>query len=250
MSDSIIQRLRNNHLNANIKESLTHSVFEAEDDDLEIDKEDLEAPEDEEVGDEDEVEVASEDENDEEMNSSPNSSSSTSSRGSSHPVDTSPKENPATPVAPKVTAENPNPLDNTYAMNYKMGDKIAMVYSTGAKTALEGTIEGYDKEGFYRVKWKDGRVTNGLTDIAIAELVGESVDESVCVCGCDKFVEEDGKLVCDKCGRIREGADLLADAPKPKKRIIRATPHPISTATRPDISESINKALRDIKSGK
>lgn len=148
-----------------------------------------------------------------------------------------PEEPELKPAAPKKTSgENINPLDNSYAVNYKLGQRVSLMYTNGNDTKLHGTIEGYDKEGFYRVKWDNGLLTNGMTDITIAELI-EDTQESKCICGSAEFVNEGKSLVCDKCGRrIREskkGLDQLAiaDKARPKgKRLIRSEAHPISTA--------------------
>lgn len=96
--------------------------------------------------------------------------------------------------------ENPNPLDNPYAVNYTIGDTVSLSFADGTKTKVSGTIEGYDKEGFYRVKWDSGKTTNGITDLALADLVVDM--EEKCVCGSEEFVTEGKNLVCDKCGRI------------------------------------------------
>lgn len=143
-----------------------------------------------------------------------------------------------------------NPLDNEYAVHFTLGDEVNLT-ATGTKNSdlKKGVIEGYDPEGFYKVKWSDESTTNGLTDIALESLV-KTTRENRCICGCDDFVEEDGKIVCDKCGRLHEGtldALTLADKSRLKgKRIIRSIPHEISTANRPniDMAEAIRKALK------
>lgn len=99
-------------------------------------------------------------------------------------------------------SETENPLDNPYAVNYSIGTKVALSYANGTKSKLTGTIEGYDREGFYRIKWANGKVTRGITDISLADLVDEEISESKCVCGSTKFVNESNKLVCDECGRL------------------------------------------------
>lgn len=141
-----------------------------------------------------------------------------------------------------------NPLDNPYAVKHGLGDHVVLSYINGkSKNALEGTVEGYDPEGFYKVKWSDGSTTNGITDIAIADMI-KKTNEDKCICGCKDLVTEGKYIICDDCGRvIRESASLLQDLDKsrPKgKRMIRSEMHPISTAVKPSIAESIKKALK------
>ena len=140
-----------------------------------------------------------------------------------------------------------NPLDNPYAVKFTLGDEIVMAYANGSKSEMKGVVDGYDPEGFYRIKWADGLTTNGITDIALADLVKAPKRESVrCECGSRNFVLEDKKVVCDRCGRLREGANLLQLADKSRtkgKRMIRSEAHPVSTAVKPSIAESIKKAM-------
>lgn len=158
-----------------------------------------------------------------------------------------PTEEPV--VREPVEEENPNPLDNTYAVEFAIGDEVTVSRANGSKSDLHCTIEGYDKDGFYRVKWPDGSVTNGLTDIALAG-IATRVKESVCICGSKNFVTEGVDLVCDLCGRkINEKMDHLTviDKSRPKgKKMIRSEAHPVSTAKKPNISieETIRSALR------
>lgn len=164
------------------------------------------------------------------------------------------EEEPSVPEEPKPEKSNDehiydNPLDNEYAVHFTLGDEINLV-ANGTKNSdiKTGVIEGYDAEGFYKVKWSDESTTNGLTDIALEGLV-KTMKENRCVCGCQEFVEEDGHIICDKCGRVHESAlDKLtiADKSRPKgKRMIRSIPHEVSTANRPniDMAEAIRKAL-------
>lgn len=143
-----------------------------------------------------------------------------------------------------------NPLDNPYAVKFTLGDDILLSHTGATIEPRKGVVDGYDTEGFYRVKWSDGSTTNGLTDIALAELVEVPQRESKCPCGCKEFVEENHNLLCDRCGRILESSDplMLADKSRPKgKRMIRSEAHPISTAVKPSIAENIRKALRGEK---
>ena len=90
--------------------------------------------------------------------------------------------------------------------------------------------------------------TNGITDLALSDLITTKHESEKCVCGSTKFVNEDKYLVCDKCGRrIRESTDplTLADKSRPKgKKLIRSEAHPTSTVLKPPISESIRKAFK------
>lgn len=143
---------------------------------------------------------------------------------------------------------NVNPLDNPYAVRYTIGDEIVVSYSNGTRTKLGGVVDGYDKEGFYRIRWNNGLTTNGITDLALLDAV-KHVEESVCICGSKDFITENSDIVCDKCGRsirgskdVEESTDVLtiADKSRPKgKKLIRSEAHPISTATASaDIVES------------
>lgn len=165
------------------------------------------------------------------------------------------EEEPPVPEDPKPEKSSDekiyeNPLDNEYAVHFTLGDEVNLI-ATGTKNSdlKKGVIEGYDPEGFYKVKWSDESTTNGLTDIALESLV-KTVRENRCICGCTDFVEEDGRTVCNKCGRLNEGTLdtlTLADKSRPKgRRIIRSIPHEVSTANRPniDIAEAIRKALK------
>lgn len=149
------------------------------------------------------------------------------------------------------TDEYTNPLDNNYAVKHTIGDEVLLAYSNGTKSKLKGEIDGYDKEGFYRIRWSNGLTTNGITDLALADLVSPKT-ESTCVCGSSKFVNEGKNIVCDRCGRrIREAVDplTLADKSRPKgKKLIRSEAHPVSTVMKPSISEAIKKALKGTSS--
>lgn len=142
-----------------------------------------------------------------------------------------------------------NPLDNNYAVNYTLGDEVVLTYANGTNSDLVGHVEGYDKEGFYRVKWDSGLTTNGITDIALADFVS-SKKESRCICGCDDLITEGRYVVCDNCGRrIREATKMdhltVLDKQRPKgKRMIRSEAHPMSTAARPNIAETSYGDLR------
>lgn len=228
-------------------------IFEAGEDE----EENFEAPFTEEGGDEaddsqapnitpeeaDEENLGDEDSSpgEEDSESSSHSPNPTTSGGSSapsrgHGAGEGEKTKPPVPREP-VEGENPNPLDNTYAVQFTIGDPVSVSYSDGSKSKVTGTIEGYDKEGFYRVKWSDGTTTNGLTDIALAGLTTR-VKESVCICGSKNFVTEGNHVICDECGRkIRE-----ARADDRKK--IRSEQHPISTKDRPSIDDVILDALK------
>ena len=103
---------------------------------------------------------------------------------------------------------NVNPLDNPYAVRYTIGDEIVVSYSNGTRTKLGGVVDGYDKEGFYRIRWSNGLTTNGITDLALLDTV-KHVEESVCICGSKEFITEDSEIICDKCGRgIRESKSV------------------------------------------
>lgn len=133
---------------------------------------------------------------------------------------------------------NPNPLDNLHAINYKIGDKVSISYTNGTPSNITGIVQGYDKEGFYRIVWEDGSTTNGITDYALLLSDNQELDNK-CVCGSQDFVTEGTHLVCDKCGRrIRE--NLIKTDNKKSKIYSKATP----------VNTSINSSLRDpIKKG-
>lgn len=241
-----------------LKSNKSKVMFEADEDEENLDTEDTEddsqypgvsPDESEDEGDfEEEKEEQGVDEYDPYNTSEP-------SGGSSSPLpppvgeesEDEPSEEPV--VREPVEEENPNPLDNTYAVEFSIGDEVAVSRANGSKSDLHCTIEGYDKEGFYRVKWPDGSVTNGLTDMALAG-IATRVKENVCVCGSKNFVTEGANVVCDICGRkIYENMDHLTvlDKSRPKgKRMIRSQAHPVSTSNKPNISlgETIKKSLR------
>lgn len=154
-----------------------------------------------------------------------------------------PEDSPSLESEDEEEEKHSNPLDNMYAVNYELGQEVVLTYSTGKKTKLHGVIDGYDTEGFYRIKWDNGNTTNGLTDLALSDFVN-GVEENSCVCGGKKFVNEGTRLVCDVCGRyIREGSDALSLADKSRpadKKLIRSEAHPLRTT----IQDSIRSAMR------
>lgn len=174
------------------------------------------------------------------------------------PEDTEDTEEPQVEDSPKEESEEDaqeyeNPLDNQYAVKFTLGSDVSLRFE-GAKNkdVREGVVDGYDAEGFYRVKWSDGTTTNGLTDIALDELVYKKAKVEECVCGSSKFVNEGKSLICDKCGRkINESKEdplMLADKSRPKgKRMIRSEAHPVSTAVKPSIAEAIRNAMKGNK---
>ena len=236
MSEEIVRRLRNRSkkdLNF-LKESL-NNISEAEED--EEDK-DIQEPE-EDIDDSPELE----DTDDEEE--TPEDDEYVDPEGEI--------ESDTDNIEDEDSGEYINPLDNVYAVKHTIGDKVLLAYSNGTNSKLKGEIDGYDKEGFYRIKWSNGLTTNGITDLALSDLVS-SKHESKCVCGSSKFVNEGKSLICDRCGRrIKESMDplTLADKSRPKgKKMIRSEAHPVSTVIKPAISESIRKAFKsNLKEG-
>lgn len=234
MSEEIVRRLRNRSKKDLdfLKESLNnHHLSEAEDDEEEKDI-DIQEPE-ENIEDTPEVEDTPEEEDTtEDEYVDPEGESEEDSENSDD----------------EDSNEYVNPLDNAYAVKHNIGDEVLLAYSNGTKSKLKGEIDGYDKEGFYRVKWSNGMTTNGITDLALSDLITTKHESEKCVCGSTKFVNEDKYLVCDKCGRrIRESTDplTLADKSRPKgKKLIRSEAHPTSTLLKPPISESIRKAFK------
>lgn len=147
------------------------------------------------------------------------------------------EEAPAEEEEVEEKPENTNPLDNHYAVNYKIGDRVVFVHTSGAKSEITGVVEGYDKEGFYRIKCDDGTLFNGVTDILLSEKVSED-RRTRCVCGSTDFVQENGYMICDRCGRYIDEVAPVSESKNIKKRsFIRAEAHPMSTATRPNINE-------------
>lgn len=231
MSEEIVRRLRNRSKKDLdfLKESLNnHHLSEAEDDEEERNT-DIQEPE-ENIEDTPEVEDEPEDATEDEY-VDPEGESEEDSENSDD----------------DDSNEYVNPLDNAYAVKHTIGDEVLLAYSNGTKSKLKGEIDGYDKEGFYRIRWSNGLTTNGITDLALSDLVSPK-NESACVCGGNKFVNEGKYLVCDKCGRrIKESTNplTLADKSRPKdKKLIRSEAHPISTLLKPNISESIRKAFK------
>lgn len=241
MQNDIVSKLmRKTHRNDIIKESFS-IIKEADEDEEEMDI-DTEEPK------TDAEDVESPEREEPEGNS--RIPSPRASRGSSHSSpsaeEEAPEETPEPMKPAPPVAKSSNPLDNNFAVNFNIGDKVTFVYANGTSTEMNATIEGYDKEGFYRVKWDNGSVSNGITDTAL-RAVTQSQDESTCVCGSTDFVVENESVVCDRCGRkIREGLDHLTvlDQQRPKgKKMIRSIPHDMSTATRPNIPMSEDEEL-------
>lgn len=125
-----------------------------------------------------------------------------------------PSSSPPTEEESKSTPkdEYANPLDNKYAVHHTIGDDVVLVYADGSNSELSGVVDGYDIEGFYRVKWSNGMTTNGITDIALADLIKKTT-ENKCVCGHTQFVTEGAYVVCDRCGRrINESSTISDDS--------------------------------------
>lgn len=232
--EEIVRRLRNRDSKSlrSLKESMPiEGIREADEDEEEFEDPDLEAEEaelsDEELPDEGDQELGSD---------AGNPSISSSPSGDDEEIETPDDVSEEPPEE-----EHTNPLDNTYAEKYQLGQEVVLAYANGMKSKLTGVIDGYDKEGFYRVKWYNGKTTNGITDIALADLV-DTMQESKCVCGSTKFINEGKHIVCDECGRyIRENKDplALADKSRPEgKRMIRSEAHPMSTAISENKSDS------------
>lgn len=148
-------------------------------------------------------------------------------------------------TSPEDAKSNVNPLDNIYAVNFKLGDEIQIVFTDGTSTGIEGSIDGYDTEGFYRIRLRDGFTISGLTDIALSSLI-QHANENKCLCGCSNFVTEGKYVICDDCGRkIRESVDQLTllDKKRPKgQRMIRSIPHDMSTSVRPNIAGTVTES--------
>lgn len=255
MSEEIVRRLMQHKDKSFLKESMNiqHRLLEAEDDEEE--ELDTEIVDDEFDPDEEFEEPEVEDEVDDAPKKRPTPPSfdddevDMDSESGSGDEDT-----PASELdIEDHTGDNTNPLDNIYAVNYQIGEEVTVGYTNGTSTGLAGTIDGYDEEGFYRIKWENGLTTNGISDLALLDKV-DGLKENKCVCGCSEFVNEDKELVCDRCGRkMKESFDILtlADKSRPKgKKLIRSIPHEMSTADRPnipDISEAIKSALSGSK---
>lgn len=241
MSEEIVRRLRNKKNPDFIKESLqNHRLSEADEDDE--DSEDMEIPEYEES--EEEVGAGGE--------RPPSRRMTLPSEDSEDIPDDEEYVDPDGEVEDKTsddedTNEYINPLDNIYAVQHTIGDEVLISYANGTNSKLKGVIDGYDKVGFYRIRWANGLTTNGITDLALSDLVSKTY-ENKCVCGSSKFVNEGKYTVCDKCGRrIREATDplTLADKSRPKnKKLIRSEANPVSTVLKPPVSESIRKAFK------
>lgn len=247
MSDEIVRRLFGNKSRNYLTESLKslHEVDEEEDEEEEM------SPQ----GDEDITPIEDTDTEDTEDFEVPEEEPSLG-RGplfNDDPMDDTPDEEGEVPepedseddteVALDSDEENVNPLDNPYAVKFKLGDDVVLSYANGTKTEMKGSIEGYDKLGFYRIKWADGMTTNGITDIALLDLVDTKVTatEGRCICGSKKRIREGKDIVCDKCGRVlKESPRILGDDDGEK---IRAEHRPMSTSRKSGMEESIKKAF-------
>lgn len=243
MSEEIVRRLRSRDKKSMnfLKESLnTHRLYEADEDEDEEFEDEIENTPDEEIEDNPE-DIDDFEDRPRGKDSEIEDDDYVDPEGEVEEEDTTKEE---------VSNEYINPLDNAYAVKYTIGDKVLLSYSNGTKSKLKGEIDGYDPEGFYRIRWSNGLTTNGITDLALADLIS-SKQESTCVCGSTDFVTEGKSLVCDHCGRyIRESMDplTLADKSRPKgKKLIRSEAHPVSTAIKPSVSESIRKAFKKDK---
>ena len=165
---------------------------------------------------------------------------SRSSRGSSREVDGDhseediPPEDEEEPVEEEEPEQtHPNPLENDYAIRFQIGDDVVVSYAKGSQSEMKAMIDGYDKDGFYRIRWADGMTSNGFTDAALAQPASRAT-ENVCVCGGSKFIREGKDIICDHCGRVKNRSISK----------IYKKPHDITTAVKPDISEAIRRAFR------
>ena len=254
MSDEIVRRLMKKKNPLSIKESLLLEVDEDEEDEDDLDIDNLSLDDDE----DDDTTPDQEDALDKKLSKHvprprvPKPSDDTLDK--EEPIEDIPEpEEEETPKLEPTSDKdkgNVNPLDNIYAVNFSLGEEINIVYSDGTSTGIEGTIDGYDKEGFYRIRVRDGFTISGLTDIALSSLVKE-VKESKCLCGNTHFVTEGRYIICDDCGRrIRESKEPLTiidqSKSKKKKNIIRSIPHDMSTSVKPNISDSgLSEAQED-----
>lgn len=238
--EEIVRRLRNRNPQSLrfLKESMSLEGLNEEDEEnneeVDTSEEEVTAPEEEVTSDDetssgDELDIPS-------VSNSPDSGEEESEEDIATPDDELPAE--------EENKENVNPLDNPYAVKYALGQEVAMTYSDGTKTKLKGVVDGYDSEGFYRIQWANGMTTNGMTDIALADFV-DGVQEQKCICGGTKFVDEEGNLVCDSCGRmIGESVNHLSIADKKRpagKKLIRSEAHPVSTTMQDSIRNAFNK---------
>lgn len=127
------------------------------------------------------------------------------SRGPDIPDPSTQAEFPTTTLEP---GEYENPLKNPYATHFTMGDNVTLTYTDGTNANLKGVVDGFDPEGFYKIKWDDGKITNGITDIALADLIEKQVlpvKEGKCICGSTHFLKEGKYIICDNCGRQLQG---------------------------------------------
>ena len=237
MSEEIVRRLRNRSRKELdfLKESMNnHSINEDDEEDIKDPEEEKDNEEDTSADNTDVEDAPEEEENTEDDFVDPD--------GDTEEENTENEED---------DNEYVNPLDNSYAVKHTIGDEVLLAYANGTNSKLKGEIDGYDKEGFYRIKWSNGLTTNGITDLALSDLVSKK-HENTCVCGSTDFIKEGKEVVCDKCGRkIRESTDplTLADKSRPKdKKLIRSEAHPASTVLKPPISEAIRKAFKNSSS--
>ena len=62
---------------------------------------------------------------------------------------------------------------NQYTSQFKPGDVVKFIHPGNELSEEEAMIVGYDDDGFYEVKWSDGKTSNGLHDKNL-ELVSKS----------------------------------------------------------------------------
>jgi len=133
------------------------------------------------------------------------------------------------PILPKPDEKDDlgkNPLDNVYAVNYTIGDPVVLVYTDNRKSKLTAVIDGYDKQGFYILKWGNNKRTPGVTDTMISSIVQNQESTMECICGSKNIIKENNNLVCDDCGR------LIDDKRKsPMKSVLG----PVNTGNKPNI---------------
>lgn len=223
MNDPIVMKLMSQKRNslfesAGIKDKIKYALEEAEED-----EEELDSP------------AGEEDSKKEEKPSRKISPERQKREGPSQGEGPEEKEEPKEEKPEKKKYSNP--LQNDYATHYKIGDAVAIVYTDGTATEMKGTVDGYDPDGFYRIRLGDGSTLNGITDKSLSIM---NTNEGTCVCGSKDFVTEGKSLVCDNCGRIiKESCDNRSKiCPKPSN---------VTTKVKPSIEESIKRALRKKK---
>lgn len=54
--------------------------------------------------------------------------------------------------------------NNEYSVKYNVGDVVKFIHAGNKESDETATITGYDNEGFYKVKWPDGKESEGLHD--------------------------------------------------------------------------------------